>query len=206
MPVIGVTGGIASGKSTVTQMIFESLKLQTGATPELFSADEYSHQLLADDPSVHAAILDVFGGDICNSEGVISRLALRQKVFADPEARVALEKILHPKIQNHWRNRSHSYRCSQNYFIAEIPLLYETNCAQYFDRIVVVAAGAAIQLQRLSSKRGWSLETARQVIEAQMPAHEKMRLADILILNHHTENLLHRQVDLAATSLLMRHA
>ena len=205
MPVIGVTGGIASGKSTVTQMIFSSLQ-QRSVVAELFSADEFSHELLANDPSVREAIVKVFGTDVCAPDGSISRPALRQKVFADSEARTALEQILHPRIHETWRARSEPFRGSKNYFIAEIPLLYETNSAQYFDCIVVVAADAAIQLQRLSSKRGWSLETARQVIEAQMSVEEKTRRAHILILNHHTEKLLHRQADLAVSALLMRHA
>ena len=204
MPVIGVTGGIASGKSTVTQMIFHHV--QSFAKVERFSADDYSHQLLANDPAVKNAVVALWGLEICNSDGSVSRPALRQKVFGNTEARNALERILHPKIHQYWQTRAKLFRGSPNYFIAEIPLLYETNGAQHFDCIVVVAADAAIQLQRLSSKRGWSLETARRVIEAQMPAAEKMRLADILILNHHTEKLLQRQAHLAVSALLMRYA
>ncbi len=206
MPIIGVTGGIASGKSTVTQMLVEGFRENGAERIQAFSADEYGHELLEKDPEVRAEIQRAFGNAVIEENGNVSRGKIRSIIFSDPAARRALEVILHPKIHNQWRTESQSYLLPRQYFVAEIPLLYETNSAPYFDCIVVVEADVEVQLQRLSSKRGWSLETARQVIKAQMSAAEKMRRADILILNQHTEKLLHRQIDLAVHALLLRYA
>lgn len=206
MPVIGITGGIASGKSTVTRMIKSGL-LDSGLDEvESFSADDYSHELMDHDPEVRGEIVQAFGSEVIGEDGSIQRALLREIIFKNPSGRKVLENILHPKIHSAWRTRSESFRGRRQYLVAEIPLLYETNSASYFDCIAVVAADAETQLQRLSSKRGWSLETARRVIEAQMPAEEKILRANILILNHHTEKLLEHQINLAVGALLTQYA
>ncbi len=206
MPVIGVTGGIASGKTTVACGLAEALLVQGGTEVATFSADECAHDLIENDPVVSQEIQALFGKAILGSDGRIDRTQLRPIVFADSDRRHALEDILHPKIRHRWIAQAEKFRTPQKYFVAEIPLLYETEASPYFDCIVVVEADAQIQLERLSSKRGWSLETARRVIDAQMSAEEKRRRADILIVNHHTEELLHRQIILAARALLTRYA
>ena len=206
MPVIGVTGGIASGKSTVAQGLVTALQSNTPGEVQLFSADQCAHQFLAEDVVVQEEIRLDFGDGVFDANGVVDRAELRKLIFADETRRSALEAVLHPRIRKTWLQLAENYRRPANYFVAEIPLLYETECSPYFDCIVVVEADAQIQLERLSSKRGWSLETARRVIDAQMPAEEKRQRADILILNHHTKELLHRQIELAARALLTRYA
>ena len=206
MPVIGITGGVASGKSTVTRMMSQGLKHRSTEEVESFSADECGHGLLEHDPAVRAEVVRAFGEAALGQEGSVNRTYLRGVVFEDREAREKLEAILHPRIHKTWRERCKFFKDSQQYFVAEIPLLYETNSALYFDCITVVTADADIQIQRLSSKRGWALETARRVIETQMPAEEKIRRANILILNHHTESLLSLQINLAVEWLLARYA
>jgi len=206
MPVIGITGGIASGKSTVSRVLAVKLADLTQAKVESFSADDCSHELLEHNPTVRAEVENQFGSDVLDAAGKVDRAKLRKIVFADPAQRKVLESILHPKIRDSWVAKAPHFRTKMQYFVAEIPLLYETSSSDYFDCIVVVEADAQTQLERLSSKRGWSLETARRVIDAQMPAEEKRRRADILILNHHTEKLLHRQIELTAQALLLRYA
>ncbi|MEO7933650.1 MAG: dephospho-CoA kinase [Chthoniobacterales bacterium] len=206
MPVIGITGGIASGKSTVTRLLAENLRNGQAEKVQSFSADEYGHELLENDPVVRSQIHEQFGNDVIGVDRALDRARLRQLVFANADRRKALEAILHPKIHQSWRDTAEHFHLKGHYFVAEIPLLYETDSSPYFDCIVVVEADVQVQLERLSSKRGWSLETARRVIEAQMPAEEKTRRANILILNHYTEKLLHCQIELAAQALLTRYA
>ena len=205
MPVLGISGGIASGKSTVCRLLAEGLRYGKRLV-ETFSADECGHDLLDNDPVVQAELQTMFGTSVISRNGRPDRVLLRQIVFDDPRARKQLEEILHPKIRETWVKAAERFRGTDNYFLAEIPLLYETNSAFFFDCVVVVEAGAQVQLARLSSKRGWSLETARRVIDSQLPSREKMRQADILIFNHHTEKLLHDQIELAARALQSRYA
>jgi dephospho-CoA kinase len=206
MPVLGITGGIASGKSTAIRVLKDQIQSRSAGEVETFSADCCAHALLENDLYVQSAVVGRFGNRVLNDSGVIDRALLRQVVFADATERLRLEAILHPKIREIWIEMAGTSRSKGNYFLAEIPLLYETDSDLFFDCIIVVEADAQVQLERLSSKRGWSLETARRVIEAQMPTEEKRRRADILISNHHTEKLLTRQVQLAASALLMRYA
>lgn len=206
MPVIGVTGGIASGKSSVTLLLAEFLQQTGGTKAEVFSADACAHQLLGENSEVHTEVLAAFGNTVVDEAGKISRPVLRELVFEDSSLRTRLEAILHPRIRRAWESRAERFRNPEHYFVAEIPLLYETQSENLFDSIIVVEASAHLQIERLSSKRGWSLETARQVIDAQMPAEQKIRKADILILNYHTEKLLAHQVELAARALPTRYA
>ena len=206
MPVIGITGGIASGKSTVARLLISHLSASYKKEVKFFSADAYNHELLKKDPVVREEIIAYFGNKVVGENGRIDRTLLGQVVFAEISSRKALESILHPKIREEWITKSKQFRLGKKYFVAEIPLLYETQCDSYFDCIVVVEADTQVQLERLSLKRGLALEMARQVIAAQLPSQEKMQRADILILNDHTEKLLHHQIELAARALLMRYA
>jgi len=206
MPVIGVTGGIASGKSSVTLLLGTCFRETEGLTVETFSADACAHDLLEKDPDVLDAVVEIFGNVVIDESGQVSRAVLRGIVFQEPEKRTQLEAVLHPRIRRRWETQAERFRQPTHYYVAEIPLLYETGCEILFDSVIVVEASAQIQIERLSSKRGWSLETARQVIDAQMPAEQKIRKANILILNHHTEKLLAHQVKLAARALITRYA
>lgn len=203
MPVLGVTGGVATGKSTVARRI--SLRLGWTCRVESFSADEASRQLLESDEILHQLTL-AFGDTIFQKPGQVNRGKLRDLIFHDPAKRLLLESILHPAIRRAWTERCEEFRGPGKYFVAEIPLLYETQAENRLDCVIVVAASRHRQTQRLCESRAWSLETASHAIDSQLPLEQKIHRADLLIWNDHTEELLDRQIQLACESLNIRYA
>ncbi len=141
--VIGITGGISTGKSTLSRRLHEL----TGA--QLFDADHAARALTDDDPEVARLLREEFGPEIFSASGVLNRAALRAIVFADPEKKRALESILHPRIRQQWATAAEASRKSGTLFLADIPLLYETEGELLCDRVLVVACSHEIQLQRL---------------------------------------------------------
>ncbi len=195
MPVIGITGGVATGKSTFTR----SLLCRRPA--ELFDADQSAHALLESDEGVRAAVTKAFGETIYNAEGKPNRSRLRDLVFSDEQSRKQLEGILHPAIRAHWGSLAERARQSHGWLFVDIPLLYETGAETNFDRVVVVACSTQTQRRRLASNRGLAPATAEGVIAAQLDLETKIKRADHLIWNDSTVSCLERQADLLAAWL-----
>lgn len=179
MRILGITGGIATGKSTVTQMFSE-----LGAT--VVSADQISRDLLAPRspliPAVAAlfpACLGIPGGD----PNAIDRRALARIVFADPEARAQLEEIVHPPIIAELRRRIADLRQVDTQLLAaiEIPLLYEAGLQKLVDRVAVVVCSEETQVQRLRQRLSAGRDEAMRHIRAQWPLARKTALADHVI-------------------------
>ncbi|HEY5894300.1 MAG TPA: dephospho-CoA kinase [Chthoniobacterales bacterium] len=204
MPVLGVTGGVATGKTTATELLVRHLS-ETRRV-EAFSADATVRRLLDGDPVVAEQIRAAFGGEVIASDGRVDRGKLRELVFADEPRRRALEGILHPLVREEWSTRSQEFRDSGDYFVAEIPLLYETQGESWCDCVIVVAASDDRRIRRLSENRGWSSETSRRVIDFQMPQDTKIQRADIVIWNDHTKAVLESQIILAVERLKLRYA
>jgi dephospho-CoA kinase len=179
VPVIGITGGIAAGKSALS---IELRRLLPAA--QFFDADQSARDLSNGDAEVRALIAEAFGPDIYSAEGHLNRAALRTIVFGDPGKKLALEQILHPRIRRQWAVQAESRRESTELFLADIPLLYETVGGTLCDRVVVVACSQRIQLQRLMARSSLSQVEAEQIIAAQMPLAEKIARADHVIWNN----------------------
>jgi len=179
MPVIGITGGIATGKSAFCQQLRAVLP-----QAEFFDADSAAHALTDHDAEVRALIAETFGGEIYSPEGDLNRPQLRAIVFADPEKKHALEQILHPRIRRQWALQAESRRDSTELFLADIPLLYETGGETLCDRVVVVACLEHIQLQRLMTRSSLDQAAAQAMIAAQMPLSEKVARADHVVWNN----------------------
>jgi dephospho-CoA kinase len=192
MFVIGITGGIATGKTAFSRQLRAEL-------PEaaFFDADQSARDLTAKDAEVRQLIAQTFGSEIY-SGGDLNRAALRAIIFADPEKKRALEQILHPRIRRQWAAEAESHRGPTQFFLADIPLLYETGGESFCDRVVVVACSAARQLQRLMARSSLSREAAEKMIAAQMPLPEKMKRADYVIWNNGPETALALQVETLA--------
>ncbi len=190
--IIGITGGIATGKSSVSTRL-------RGFLPEanVFDADLAARDLAKNDPEARREIAQTFGPEIY-SAGDLNRAALRAIIFADPEKKRALEQILHPRIRRQWAAEAESHRGPNQIFLADIPLLYETGGKSLCDRVVVVACSAATQLQRLMARSSLSREAATEMIAAQMPLTEKMKRADYVIWNNGPETTLALQVETLA--------
>lgn len=179
MPVIGLTGGPGTGKSTVAALLEE-----LGAVT--LSADTVAHRLLEPGQSVANAVVEAFGPQIVAPDGTIDRRLLAQIVFRDAEARQRLERLTHPAILAELRygiQEARSIRGEDAVVVVEAPLLYEAGMEDWFHRIVVVAASFEEQMRRLTCRCGMSAEEAERRIRAQMDLGAKMRRAHIVIWN-----------------------
>jgi len=174
---VGLTGNIAAGKSSVAD-VWRSL----GAT--VVDADELSRQVVEPGTPAHAAIAAEWGAWVLEEGGGLDRAALRQIVFADPEARARLEGIVHPAVaalrDEHYREAGAR---GERLVVADIPLLFEVGMADEFDVVVLVDAPEETRLQRLVEDRGLEPDEARRMIAAQMPSELKRARADLVIEN-----------------------
>ena len=190
MPAIGITGGIATGKTAFCDCLRRFVK----AT--YFSADQAAHDLTDRDPEVQTLIAEAFGPETYSRDGRLNRELLRTIVFADPEKKLALEQILHPRIRRQWALEAESRRDSTELFFADIPLLYETGGETLCDSVVVVACSPSVQLERLVARTQLDRSTAEQMIRAQMPLAEKIRRADHIVWNNGARAVLAAQAGL----------
>ncbi len=191
MPAIGVTGGIATGKSSFVSCLRELLP-----DAQFFDADAIARQLTRNDKGVLAEIREQFGADVFYPSGELNRAALRAIVFGAPERRRTLETILHPRIREQWSGQAEKYRSSSELFFADIPLLYETGGDILCDRVVTVACSGEVQLQRLLTRTGMDCGSANEVIAAQMPLEEKVKRADHVVWNNGSRQILAQQAQL----------
>lgn len=193
MPVIGITGGVATGKTAFCRRLRELLP-----NARFFDADIAARELTDGDPEVRSLIVREFGGSIYSDEGHLNRAELRAIVFARPDKRLALEQILHPRIRHQWAIEAESLRTSTVLFLADIPLLYETGGEALCQRVVVVACSVRIQLERLMARSSLDRVTAEQMITAQMPLTEKITRADHVVWNNGTHAVLSAQAETLA--------
>jgi dephospho-CoA kinase len=196
---IGITGGVATGKSTVGHRLFELLK--PSVPVELFSSDFEARRLTDTDFAVQEEIKGAFGVQVFDSEGNLARDRLRELVFHDAAARQTLEAILHPRIREAWISRTRGDRL----LLAEIPLLYETGAEPYFDRIIVTACSRASQVERMVVERRLLKELAEQIIQAQMDLEEKIRRADWVVWTDCSPQITAQQVNLISQEVIERY-
>lgn len=184
--IIGLTGGIASGKSLVSRTL-------KGLGMTVIDADDISHEILAHDTSIRQEVVRTFGKEVLNEEGEIDRGKLGRVVFfQDPEARKALESILHPPIRKAMWKRAQESR--NNYVVLDIPLLIETGAHERVDLVVVVYATRELQIQRLMARDEISRQEAMRKIETQLSLEEKVFAADYIINNTNSVEETEEQV------------
>src|SRR5437764_5742911 len=179
MAVIGITGGISTGKSTLCACLREIVP-----SAKLFDADHAAHQLVDFDPEVKKEIRREFGSAIFSADQELNREKLRRIMFNDAAKRRALEQILHPRIRRQWSTEAETHRNSPDFFFADIPLLYETSGERLCDRVVVVACSYRIQLRWLLERTSLEHSPAEQMINSHMPLDKKIRRADHVVWNN----------------------
>ncbi len=185
---IGLTGGIASGKSTVAAM-FRDLHIP------VIDADEIAHRVTAIDGEAYQSIVETFGSDILDSNGAIDRRKLGAIVFHDEQKRKQLNAIVHPLVRKHMLQQKEQYaRKGEKAVVLDIPLLFESNLEHLVDRILVVYVDEQIQLRRLCERNGFSFEEAWARIKSQMPLEQKRKKADAVIDNNGTIEQTKRQL------------
>jgi len=179
MAVIGITGGISTGKSTLCACLREIVP-----NAKFFDADHAVHQLVDLDPEIKEEIRREFGSAIFSADHELNREKLRHIVFNDAAKRRALEQILHPQIRRQWSAEAETHRNSPDFFFADIPLLYETGGERLCDRVVVVACSYKTQLRWLMERTSLERSAAEQMINSQMPLEEKIGRADHVVWNN----------------------
>ena len=182
---VGLTGGVASGKSTVANLLRE-----LGSV--VVDSDVLAREVVEPGTPGLAAVLAEFGPDVLASDGRLDRARLGDVVFADPDRRAALEAIIHPLV----RARAAEIEAaapSGVLVVHDIPLLVETGQAADFDAVLVVDVPEAVQLERAIRDRGWNEAEARSRIAAQATRQERLAAATHVIDNTGTrEDLRHR--------------
>lgn len=188
MLTIGLTGGIASGKSTVAAM-FRDLHIP------VIDADEIAHRVTAINGEAYKPIVEAFGRDILDANGAIDRRKLGTIVFDDEQKRKQLNAIVHPLVRKHMLQQKEQYaKQGKKVVVLDIPLLFESKLEHLVDRILVVYVDEQTQLHRLCERNGFSVEEARARMKAQMPLEEKKKKADAVIDNNGTIEETKRQL------------
>lgn len=183
--IIGLTGGIACGKSTVAEMLEE-----LGA--HIIDADQVARDVVQPGSVVFSRIVEAFGPGVVNSQGELDRAALGRLVFADERLRDKLNALIHPAI---WSELLHQCKSSPHEVVVLMaPLLYEHGGERHVDRVWVVAVPRQVQLERLQARNHLSLEEAEARVKSQWPIERKVELADLVIDNSGGRDATREQV------------
>jgi len=193
--VVGLTGGIGTGKSTVTRMLEE-----LGAV--VIDADAIVHELQAPGTPLVRAIAEAFGPEVVGASGALDRKALADRVFGDPEARRRLNALVHPPTAVEMARRLEDARArGVPLVVLDVPLLLEGRqkgsgaaSALPLDAVIVVYAPEEVQIERACARDGASPEEVRARLRAQMPIDEKRALADFVVDNTGSREATRRQV------------
>jgi dephospho-CoA kinase len=189
MRVIGLTGGIGTGKSSVSRLLREK-----GVT--VIDADEAARAVQSRGSEGLRRLVDEFGNSILTSDGDLDRGRLAAVAFADPDARRRLNAIVHPLVREWMADRQMAAEArGEPLVVLDIPLLFESRGAAGFDDVILVYAPEEVALRRLVEQRGMSEEQARARIAAQMPIEEKRELTQHVIDNTGTLQELQAQTE-----------
>ena len=180
MLVVGLTGGIAAGKSTVSRL-FQDLGLP------VICADELAREVVEPGAPALDDIRRIFGADVIDEAGGLDRAAMARVVFQHPSKRKLLEDIIHPRVAEAKDKRLQELqRAGHRIALVDVPLLYETGWERVFDLVIVVYVPPQIQLERLIQRDAMSPKEAQSRLDAQMPIDDKRQRADRVVDNSGT--------------------
>ncbi|RNF40864.1 dephospho-CoA kinase [Planococcus salinus] len=178
--IIGLTGSIASGKSTVSKMLAD-------LGYPIVDADLVARQVVEPGSDTLQQIVSVFGEEVLHENGTLNRPKLGELIFNDPASRKRLNDVIHPAIRKEMiRQRDHYVQQGFDIVIMDIPLLFESKLKHFVDKILVVSVTEENQLQRLMERNGLSEKEARARISSQLPMSLKEEGADAVIYNNGT--------------------
>ena len=178
---IGLTGGIASGKTTVSDC-FKKLGTQ------VIDADIISHEVTEPSGSAFEEILSEFGSEILDEKGLINRKKMRAIIFNDPSQKKILENIIHPKVRDEMFQRIN--KSDDHYLIVSVPLLVETGMHQIMDRNLLVDCSEDTQIERLMHRDKITLNEAKAILKNQASRSDRKKIADDLIVNENNVTLI----------------
>lgn len=184
---IGLTGGVASGKTTVSDF-FKGLGIP------VIDADVISHEVTQPDGSAFEEIISSFGSSILDENGLIDRKKMRAIIFDDASKKEMLERIIHPKVREEMFDSVS--QSNDHYLIVSVPLLVETGMNQMMDRTLVVDCSQETQIERLIHRDKITLDEAKSILKNQTSRSNRLKAADDLIVNEKnvTLNELEKEV------------
>lgn len=188
---IGLTGGIGSGKTSVSDL-FKNL-----GTP-VIDTDVIAHDLVNHNEGVLAQISDTFGADVLKPDGELNRKKLAHLVFSKKENKQSLEKILHPKIESEVLHQIKKLSSSHNppaYVVIVVPLLIEANYRDLIDRILVVIADEEVRISRVQQRDNRSLSEIQAIISSQVDDSTRLNESDDIIENNSNINMIEKKVE-----------
>ncbi|BDZ73459.1 dephospho-CoA kinase [Methylophaga marina] len=183
---VGLTGGVASGKSTVTNLFHDQYQI------DVIDADKIAHNLLVKNSSCYHEVVETFGESVLLDNGEINRRYLRERIFREAAAKQQLEAILHPVIRQ--QLFSEAEHATSAYCILSVPLLIEVGLHREVDRVCVIDVSEDVQLARLISRDKLSTETAIAMIKNQCDRAVRLQHADDIINNNDSKDSLAHQV------------
>lgn len=186
--IIGITGGIASGKSTVTNYL-----RQKGY--QVIDADQVVHELQAKGGKLYQALVSWLGSAILNEAGELDRPKLSQLIFSSQENLAKSSQLQNDIIRQELANRRDQLAKTEETFFMDIPLLFEQDYADWFDEVWLVYVNPETQIKRLKARNGYSQEEAQQRLASQMKLEDKVPYADFVIKNDGNLEELIEQID-----------
>ncbi len=199
MAILGITGGIASGKSAFRQLLLERVEADS------FDADACARELLDDDDAVKNQVLKKIHPEAYDRDGKANRSFLRELIYQDAAKKRTLEAILHPVIRQRWSEQALEASAASRLFVVDIPLLFETKAESLFDLIVTVACSLEVQLARLFTRRGLSPDISKKIIATQMPLDTKIARSHHVVWNDGSLETLTAQTDIFSRYLHVRY-
>jgi dephospho-CoA kinase len=193
--IIGLTGGIATGKSTVANYLAEVYKLP------ILDADIYARDAVAVGSPILNQIAQRYGQDVLLSNGELNRAKLGEIIFTNESERLWVESLIHPYVKQ--RFNQEIVVSSSHILILVIPLLFEVGMTDLTTEIWVVSCSESQQVQRLIQRNHLTLEQAQARIDSQMPLAEKIARADVVLDNSHSLDMLLKQVDTAIDQVVV---
>lgn len=176
---VGLTGGIGSGKTLVSNMF-------SGLGVPVIDADEISRNLTLNDPDIQASLLDYFGPEITGNDTRIDRKRLKELVFSDDNRRKQLEEIIHPRVYDIIRDKIRHIQAP--YCILSVPLLVETGQTGMVDAVLVVDCPVSLQIARVKQRDGLAAEEINRIIASQASRQARLDMANDVIVNDGDED------------------
>ncbi len=179
--VVGITGGIGSGKSLVCQ-VFSTLQIP------VFSSDDESRNISQTDPEIQNALVALLGSEIYHN-GILNRPLMAEKIFKDAVLLDKVNRIIHPKVADHFRMWLKNHRFKP-YVIQESAILFESNAYQLCDKTITVSSPESLRIARVIQRKNMYMEKIRAIMHHQIPETDKILRSDYVIVNDESQLLI----------------